>query len=266
MSIEQQQAQQQDTHEPGEKWEFNGDVAKRFDDMLSRSIPGYNEMRELVYHFGKRFIRNDNVNVIDLGASRGESSIALIESVDTGNARYFLSEISEPMMEQMRQRFRGNVNVHLCSYDLRKSHRDIASAILSPEKAMVNEAWVDHRNLPTSLVLAILTLIFVPINFRQSILKGVYDGLAPGGAFIMVEKVLGDTAETSEMLVDAYHEYKNANGYSWDAIERKRAALEGVQVPVRHDENIAMLRAAGFKNVDTFWRHLNFVAYIAIKD
>lgn len=254
-----------DDHVPGTRWEFNEDVAKKFDNMLERSIPGYGQMRELVYRLGKNFVSLP-CNVIDLGASRGEASAQFIDRFP--NSSFYLSEISEPMLEEMRERFADRFNVHPCSFDLRKKAKEIAEAIRYPDVYMSHAAAEPHKGhgYPTSLVLSILTMIFVPINFRPSILKGVYDGLARGGAFFMVEKVLGNTAVMQELLVDAYHEYKHDNGYSWEDIERKRAALEGVQVPVTHEANIEMLRTAGFRSVETFWRNLNFVGYIAIKD
>jgi len=255
--------QHDDDHVPGEKWEFNSDVAVKFDDMLSRSIAGYDQMRELVFDLGKRFIHDSNSTVIDLGASRGESVSAFTESPEFMDVEYFLLEVSEPMLAQMRERFKGRDNIHPVSYDLRRNWSDISGMISNPFHTMYESTGYVP---PTVLVQSILTLIFVPINFRQSILKGVYEGLSHGGAFIMVEKVLGDNAEMQEIMVDSYHEYKNRNGYSWEAIERKRAALEGVQVPLRNEENIAMLRSAGFKSVDTFWRHLNFCGYLCIKD
>jgi len=253
-----------DDHVPGQKWEFNEDVAKKFDNMLERSIPGYGSMRELVWRLGKNFVKTP-CNVIDLGASRGEASAKFIGAFP--EAQFYLSEISDPMLEEMRGRFADQFNVHPCSYDLRKKAKEIADAIRWPSAHMSGSVEVHKvQTLPTNLVLSILTMIFVPINFRPSILKGVYDGLESGGAFFMVEKVLGNTAVMQELLVDAYHEYKHDNGYSWEDIERKRAALEGVQVPVTHENNIEMLRTAGFRSVETFFRNLNFVGYIAIKD
>lgn len=252
-----------DDHVPGQRWEFNEDVAKKFDDMLERSIPGYGQMRELVYRLGKNFINTNNeCNIIDLGASRGEASAKFIANFP--KSHYYLSEISEPMLEEMRGRFADQFNVHPVHFDLRKKASEIQLAIQNPTVHMMS--GVNHIYRPTSLVMAILTMIFVPINFRPSILKGVHDGLASGGAFFMVEKVLGNTAAMQELLVDAYHEYKHDHGYSWEDIERKRAALEGVQVPLTHESNIDMLRAAGFRNVETFFRNLNFVGYLAIKD
>lgn len=268
------QIQQPDDHEPEGKWAFDADVAAKFDNMLGRSIPGYAQMRDLCFDLGKTFLTGNRPTVIDLGSSRGESVSAFVESPDLDDTNYILTEVSEPMLDQIRQRWGDRPNVFPINYDLRKRASDLAEDLSNPLLMLrSNVAEYDARTIMTmptinkpSLIQAILTLIFVPINFRQSIIQGVHDALAPGGAFIMVEKVLGNTALTQDMLVDSYHEHKNRHGYSWESIERKRAALEGVQVPVRSEENLAMLRNAGFRHVEVFWRHLNFEATIAVKD
>ena len=41
-----------DNVHPGEKWEFNGEVAACFANMLERSIPDYRSMRALTYKLG----------------------------------------------------------------------------------------------------------------------------------------------------------------------------------------------------------------------
>ena len=62
-----------------------------------------------------------------------------------------------------------------------------------------------------------------------------------------------------------YRMKKSNSGYSIDEIDRKSASLEGVLVPVTAKWNEDMLREAGFKSVDCFWRWMNFAGWIAIK-
>jgi tRNA (cmo5U34)-methyltransferase len=87
-----------------------------------------------------------------------------------------------------------------------------------------------------------------------------------GAALILVEKVLGATAEIDEQLVARYHGLKGANGYSPEQVERKRLSLEGVLVPVTAAWNEELLRASGFRHVDCFWRWSNFAGWLAMKD
>lgn len=116
-----------------------------------------------------------------------------------------------------------------------------------------------------SLVLSILTLQFTPIEYRQKILNNIYDSLENGGAFILVEKVLGNTDEIDSMLVDEYYKLKKENDYTQEQIQTKRKSLEGVLVPVTAKWNEDLLHNTGFTKVDCFWRCLNFAGWIAIK-
>lgn len=119
--------------------------------------------------------------------------------------------------------------------------------------------------MKASLTLSVFTLQFVPIEYRQRVIQDVYDHTIPGGGFVLVEKVLGETARIDKLLVERYYAMKRDHGYSLDAIERKRLALEGVLVPVTARWNVELLRQAGFREIDCFWRWANFAAWIAVK-
>jgi tRNA (cmo5U34)-methyltransferase len=230
---------------PTDKWEFDKDVTEAFDDMLARSIPQYEVMRKAVYALACYFIQ-PHTAVVDMGSSRGEAVADLIDKYALKN-RFYLLEVSEPMLEALQERFAHYINLNSVSVnncDLRQ----------------------DFPPVDASVVLSILTLQFTPIEYRQQILRNVYDSLTPDGSFILVEKVLGDTAQLDEMMVDIYYQLKQLNGYNKEQIERKRLALEGVLVPVTASWNVELLRSAGFRKVDCFWRWCNFAGWIAIKD
>ena len=61
-----------DTTMPSGKWRFDGDVTAAFDDMLERSIPQYNVMRDAVVSVGRTFVQ-PMTDVVDIGCSRGEA-------------------------------------------------------------------------------------------------------------------------------------------------------------------------------------------------
>ena len=232
-----------DNYQASDKWAFDSEVCRVFSDMLSRSIPQYDLMRKSVFDVGKKFVQ-PNTHVVDLGCSRGD---ALAPFVDEFGAEcgYLGLELSESMLEASKARFSQTINngvVDIKKHDLRESYPDVNA----------------------SLTLSVLTLQFTPMEHRQRILRDVYQSTAPGGAFILVEKVLGDTAEINQLMVQCYHELKRHNGYSEDSIERKRLALEGVLVPVTARWNEELLRGAGFQQVDCFWRWMNFSAWVGV--
>lgn len=234
-----------DETKPEGKWEFDSSVTDAFDNMLSRSIPQYQVMRDACFSLASKFMK-DGTSVIDLGCSRGEALAQLIDKYGAHN-RYIGLEISEPMLQAARERFKGLIAcsvVDIREHDLRKAGLPAINA---------------------SVILSILTVQFTPIEYRLRILRDVYNSLRIGGAFIFVEKVLGNTAEINDFEVEEYYKLKSENGYSQDQIERKRLSLEGVLVPVTARMNEEFLQAAGFTQVDCFWRWMNFAGWVAIK-
>ena len=227
---------------PNGRWVFDGSVTQVFDDMLKRSIPQLEVMRNAVFDIGSQFVK-PNTWIIDLGCSRGEALAPFVDKFGEDN-RYLGIEVSEPMALASRARFAGNEQVVIRQEDLRM-RRPVERA---------------------SVVLSVLTLQFTPIEYRQRIVRDVFNGLIQGGAFILVEKVLGATAELDALLVKEYHDLKRANGYSQEQIDRKRLSLEGVLVPVTARWNEELLIGAGFRQVDAFWRYMNFVGWVAIKE
>jgi tRNA (cmo5U34)-methyltransferase len=125
---------------------------------------------------------------------------------------------------------------------------------------------IDYPKWNTRVTLAVLLLQFVPIEYRQQIVYQAFKHTVPGGAFIVVEKVLGGTHQLDQMMVASYLDTKAQNGYSREAIDRKRLSLEGVLVPVTAEMNEMFLRRAGFKQVDCFWRWMNFAGWVAVKE
>lgn len=232
-------------HKPDGRWVFDEEVTRVFEDMLARSIPQYDTIRELVFEVGKHFARSDSV-IVDLGASRGDA-IAPFVRLLSDTASYVGVEVSPPMLQACRERFAPEIAsgcFSLLDLDLRDGYPGVEAA----------------------LTLSMLTLQFVPVEFRPKILHNVYEHTAAGGAFILVEKVLGSSETIDGLLTELYHGLKRANGYGEDAIERKRLSLEGVLVPVAAERNEDLLRGAGFEQVECFWRCINFAGWVAVKN
>ncbi|HTY79203.1 MAG TPA: methyltransferase domain-containing protein [Gemmatimonadales bacterium] len=232
-------------HRPsGPHWEFDASVATVFDDMLRRSIPQYDVMRQAVTELAVRHVK-PRTDVVDLGCSLGESLAPLVDRFG-GGCRYVGVETAAPMLEAARQRFRSQIDagvVQIMDLDLRTGFPQVSA----------------------SLILSVLTIQFTPMEHRLRILEDVHTSLKPGGAFIFVEKVIGTTAQLDRAFVDLYYAFKQASGYTREEIERKRLSLEGVLVPVTARWNEELLKTVGFTQIDCFWRWMNFAGWIAVK-
>jgi len=226
-------------------WQFDERVTAQFDEMLERSIPQYEVMRRTCFEVGKQFV-GPETDIVDLGCSRGEAVSFFLDACGVRN-RYVLVEASEPMFEAVSARYANWVKAGV----MRIFNKDLRTF---------------YPTAPDiSLTLSVLTLMFTPIEYRLALVQTVYDSIKPGGAFILVEKVLGASAAIDGAYVRIYHEMKSRNGYSADEIERKKLALEGKLVPVTAKMNEEFLHSAGFRQVDCFWRWANFAGWIAIK-
>lgn len=235
-------------HLPEGRWDFDAAVVDVFDDMLKRSIPQYEVMRQAVLDVGSTFVR-PKTTVLDLGCSRGEAIAPFVTRF--GAAVHCVGlEVSPPMIEAARGRFEAERKaglVEILTHDLRQK-------IDSP-----------HLKGTCSLVLSVLTLQFTPIEHRLRILRDAFDALRPGGALVLVEKVIGGSSAIDEMMTDLYLGKKKASGYSQEEVDRKRLSLEGVLVPVTAAWNEDLLRMTGFIEVDCFWRWLNFAGWVAVR-
>jgi len=229
---------------PRDKWAFDGEVTTVFDDMLSRSIPQYEVMRQACFELACRYAKRKTA-IVDLGCSRGEAMAQLADKFGVQN--HFVGiEVSEPMLAAARARFKGLIDcgvVEIKQIDLR----------------------LEYPPVDASVTLCVLTLQFTPIEYRLRIMQDIYDGLIPGGALILVEKIIGASAEIDRHMVDVYYQLKARNGYTQEQIQRKRLSLEGVLVPVTARWNEEMMQMVGFRQVDCFWRWMNFAGWVAVK-
>ena len=236
-----------DNYMPTGKWKFDSEVTQVFPDMIARSIPGYITMRDTVVMIAKNFLHRDksNFHLLDVGCSRGDTIYEILDSLESGVEINAVGiDSSEDMILRAEHEFRNFDNVHFVL-------ADITEVGITPAKYDV--------------ITSILTAQFIPLDVRQEFFNHVHTGLSSDGVFIIVEKVLGETPSSQGLLVDIYHKYKSDNGYTDEQIEEKRKALQGVLVPLRGSENEAMLKDAGFSNVQRFWQCLNFAGWVAFK-
>jgi tRNA (cmo5U34)-methyltransferase len=230
---------------PAGPWAFDDTVTAVFGDMLRRSIPQYDVMRKSMFDVGKHFVRSDTA-IVDLGTSHGDALAPFVAQFGSRN-KYIGVETSKPMLAAARERFAVEIAggvVDIVDLDLRNDY---------------------PASVPTSLTLCVLSLQFIPIEHRQGLLDKAFESTVRGGAFLLVEKILGTSATLTALMTDLYHARKMEAGYTAEEVMRKRLSLEGVLVPVTAGWNEQLLRGAGFKDIDCFWRWMNFAGWIATK-
>lgn len=224
---------------------FGENVATVFDDMLERSVPFYGELQRMIAEMAADFAA-PGTRIYDFGCSTGTTLIGLDRAIGPRGLTLIGVDNSEEMLAKCRAKMAGYAfsnAVELMGADLNHG--------------------IDVSN--ASLAVMILTLQFIRPLYRDKLVKAIHEGLEENGALILVEKVLGESSLFNRAFINYYYEFKMRNGYSGLEIAQKREALENVLVPYKLAENLEMLKLAGFRYIDVFFKWYNFVGIVAVK-
>jgi len=223
------------------KFEFDEAVASVFDDMLSRSVPFYDEVRKLVISLILSE-QKEGLKILDLGSSTAKFLLDLHSKMDVTMQLKGLDN-SQAMLDRAEQKCQAfGANIELEFADMLRYEYD-----------------------QEDVIVANYTLQFIRPMQRVELIKKLYDGLSDDGIFIFSEKVVFKDKKLDKEMIDIYYDYKKEQGYSEYEIAQKREALENVLIPFTIEENIQMCKDAGFKSVDTIFQWSNFVTFVSRK-
>ncbi|MCH6566065.1 MAG: carboxy-S-adenosyl-L-methionine synthase CmoA [Proteobacteria bacterium] len=221
-------------------FEFNEDVTRVFQDMITRSVPGYELLLQMIALYASVFVR-DKSNIYDLGCSLGEVSRLIAEQTRKLDCAIIAVDNSPSMIRKCQQ-FGDSGNIDWRCDDIQNI--EISNA---------------------SMVVLNLTLLFIDRDQRQSLITGIARGLNEGGVLVLSEKVVLDPELENQHMVQLHQAFKKMRGYSDLEISQKRTALENVLLPDSQAMHQQRLKQAGFSEVYQCFRCFNFVSYLAIK-
>jgi tRNA (cmo5U34)-methyltransferase len=223
-------------------FQFDQDVVKVFDDMVRRSVPGYDSMIQMIGLIARMY-GQDNTNYYDLGSSTGAITLSIALNNKSKNNQFFAIDNSKEMVEQCEKNLHNKV--------------DNLQAICDD----INQVKINSA----SIVVLNLTLQFIDVNLRSNLIKKIYDGLEPGGILIISEKIHFDDAVTQNQITKLHMDFKKENGYSELEIANKRQAIENVLITETKEQHLNRLRDCGFVETSCFFQCLNFVSFLSVK-
>ena len=226
-------------------FKFDRQVASVFENMISRSVPGYENVITMSGILAEKFVKS-NSNCYDLGCSLGATSLSIQKHLKGLNCRIYAVDNSEAMIERLQAILAMNA--------------DYPTPII-PILANIQDIEMSNNQL-TAIN---FTLQFLKVEERYSLLKKIFDSMLPGGVLILSEKIKAENPTENNLLIDIYHQWKESNGYSKREIEKKREALENVLIPESIETHRTRLEEIGFKNFSVWFRCFNFVSMVAFK-
>ncbi len=221
---------------------FDANVVEVFDDMVRRSVPGYESMIQMIGLIARMY-GQENTNYYDLGSSTGAISLSIALNNKHKNNHFFAIDNSKEMVKQCKKNLKNKVsNLNVICED-------------------INQVNIQNA----SIVVLNLTLQFIRMELRSPLIKKIYDGLNPGGVLIISEKIHFEDKETQNQITKLHMDFKSENGYSELEIANKRQAIENVLITESKQEHLKRLSNCGFKDSSCFFQCLNFVSFLSVK-
>ncbi|ADW18763.1 methyltransferase [Desulfobulbus propionicus DSM 2032] len=227
-----------------EDFTFNDRVAEVFDDMLSRSIPYYRTVIDGMAQLLACRLPGGGT-LYDLGCSTGTTLLELCRRLPERQFHYIGIDNAPSMLDKARKK----------------------SAMFG-KRTVLQFIQDDITSCPLPSASAIIcnyTLQFLRPMTRQAFVDRIHAALPAGGIFFLSEKTISHAGRLNRDFIEIYHAFKKQQGYSELEIAAKREALENVLIPFSLDENIALLRHAGFDEIETYFKWFNFTALVALK-
>jgi len=221
---------------------FDESVVAVFDDMVKRSVPGYEAMIQMIGLVARTYGK-DHTNYYDLGCSTGATSLSLALNNKYKNNKLIAVDNSPQMVKECQRNLSGKIdNFQIVCGD-------------------INDISIENA----SIVVLNLTLQFVDVEKRFKLIKKIFDGLIPGGVLIISEKIHFDDKENQKQLSRLHLDFKRANGYSELEIANKRQSLENILVTESKEAHLERLKSCGFSESSCHFQCLNFASFLSVK-
>jgi len=221
-------------------WKFNGSMVENFETHVEKSVPLYKEGHELIRKLSDYFVKDDSI-CYELGSSAGTLTHKLAKHHEFRNAKFIGIELEQDMVNHAKHLYQNKNLSYICD--------DMTTFNL--EKA--------------DLIVSYYTVQFIHPKLRQQLIDKIYERLNWGGAFIFYEKVRANDARFQDIISNLYMEYKLDQGYKPEEIIAKVKSLKGVLEPFSTEGNIDMLKRAGFVDILSIQKYMNFEGFLVIK-
>ena len=176
-------------------FEFNSEVAQVFDNMVSRSVPMYEDVTRAVVEWTSE-VYQPGTSIYDLGCSTGTTIGAICANFSRNNRSgcFVGVDNSVAMLAKAEAKLRPWLAEH-----------EVVLKTDNLQQTLITNA---------STVIVNYTLQFIPVHERFDVLRNIYNGLVPGGILILAEKVKSSSTLLNTKQTKLYESFKESRGYS----------------------------------------------------
>ena len=231
-------ATEQDTHTPHAVGGLFDRFATSYDAGRRKLIPHFEAFYGTAVEVATLDLPRDRPpRVLDIGAGTGLLT-ALIAAARP-DAELTLLDASPAMLEQAPERL-GDAWAR-CT-------------------AVIGDAIEALPDSPFDAVVTALAVHHLEDDAKQRLYAAIHDRLRPGGVFVNAEQVAGPTPALDRRYIDRWLDHTAALGATPD--DHAEAAVRmSMDLPAPVEVQCAWLRAAGFRDVDCFFKSWRFAVF-----
>ncbi len=214
--------------------------AATFDKLFFKVIPHYEEMLQALVD-ALPFHKKDKLKIIDLGCGTGNLSQKLISVYP--NARIACLDMSENMLKMAKTKLRETSHVDFWLGDIRD---------------------FDYR-IKYDAILASMVLHHIEGKDKPRFYRKLYNALPKGGVFFNIDIFLSSNNHLQELYTNKWKMFMKTSGLSVKKVNEMITRHQKEDRPVVFEDELAIMRKAGFKRVDVVLKKYNFAVYGGIK-
>lgn len=230
---------------PGQiKERFDGEDTAVYGSQIPRWLPDYPSVHELIYKILHPYI-SEGAKILDLGGGTGRVSKLLLDKFPS--CHIVVQDLSANMLEEVPRTLRDYPDSFECvEGDFFAETFDLDSGQFN---GIVSVNAIHHGRHPD--------------NYRRLYHK-IYKWLKPGGCFICLDHVAGETLELTALN---YMNWAESLKPEFDS-ESIRQIIETTireDSPLSLGQHLAFLKGSGFIKTDVMWKKYIFGLYVGIK-
>ncbi len=226
-------------YDPKERFD---EKAARYDDEITTVIPGYDTLHELTMHILSAHLP-DPSHVMVAGIGTANEAINLTKNFPTLKVTGF--DVSDEM--------------------LKTASTKIESLGVGDRITLVKGTAedIDHKSFDAAT--SMLVMHFVARNDKFKYLRSIADRLKPGGAFVSAEVVGYKDESDFESHLGVWESFQRANRERTQDIPETLEHIRNDLALLTRDETTDLMKQAGFKDINFYFRSLMIQAYSAVK-
>ncbi|MFW9260293.1 class I SAM-dependent methyltransferase [Nostoc sp. CALU 546] len=181
--------------------------------------------------------RTAPLKVLDLGAGTGLYS-GMVQSVFP-NAEFTLLDLAPEMLEKAKLRF---------------------NKMGKSPKILIGDYIETDLDGSYDLIISALSIHHLSDVDKELLYQRIYDVLNPGGIFVNADQVLGKTPDLEQFYRQHWLDSVRAKNISEEDLNAAQKRMEYDRMATL-DIQLSWLEAAGFQNVDCWYKNFSFAVF-----